>query len=272
MKVKEADIRQIVRDRLRDNINTFYTDQMLNYEGTTADTKMIMSEVIADELIKNYAQLSKIGKNTLIRRSKPFNCGHNGIAYVRNRINRFKKLTYNEKCLAIALFNSEQSYCLGKIFDYEVPIKETKNDKYGKVDLVSTHDPSRSIKLIELKIKSERKGETLLRAILEIYTYYKLISNSYDKFLKDYNLSSNRYLRFQPAILTEQQALSGQTLLNLNKYPRIQALMSMIDNEIDGMLEGYVYDYPCRNEPFQSNREDKQKVMLQGEIRITKII
>lgn len=272
MKHKEADVRQMVRDGVKDDIDSFYKDHILNYEGTTADTNIIMSEVIADELVKNYAQVSKIGKNSLIRRSKSFNRSHEGIAYVRNRINRFGELTYNEKCLAIALFNSEQSYCLGKIFDYEVPIKETKNDKYGKVDLVSTHDPSHSIKLIELKIKSERKDETLLRAILEIYTYYKLISGSYDKFIGDYKLSRDLYQRFQPAILTDQESLSGKTLSDLEKYPCIQALMSMMNDEIDDKLEGYVYDYPCRNKPFQSNGEDKQKVMLQGEIRITKII
>lgn len=272
MKVKEADIRQIVRDRLKDNINSFYTDRMLNYEGTTADTKIIVSEVIADELNKNYAQLSKIGKNTLIRRSKPFNCGHKGIANVRNRINKFGELTYNEKCLAIALFNSEQSYCLGKIFDYEVPIKETKNDKYGKVDLVSTHDPSHSIKLIELKIKSERRGETLLRAILEIYTYYKLISGSYDKFIRDYKLSRDLYQRFQPAILTDQESLSGKTLSDIEKYPCIQALLSEMNNELRVNVEGYVYDYPGRNKAFQSNGEISQKIFLEGNITITKII
>jgi hypothetical protein len=33
-----------------------------------------------------------------------------------------------------------------------------------------------------------------------------------------------------------------------------------------------VYDYPNKNKPFQSNGEVKQRIMLQGNIRITKII
>lgn len=270
---KEGDVRKEVRTKLKENLNSFYKDGILNYEGYTADSKNELTEVIADELIENYDQLRKIGRYSLIRRTKSFNRNHNGVANVTARLQKFGSLGYSEKLFAIALYNSKQGYCLGDIFDYEVPINETHADKYGRIDLVSTDALTQSVKLIELKIKpNNNNGETLLRALLEIFTYYKLISNSYDKFLKDYNLSSNKYLRFQPAILTEQQALSGQTLLYLDKYPRIQALMSMMNNEIDNKLEGYVYDYPCRNKPFQSNGEDKQKVMLQGEIRITKII
>jgi len=85
---------------------------------------------------------------------------------------------------------------------------------------------------------------------IEIYTYYKLISNSYGKFLDDYKLSANDYLRFQPAILADQLALSGKTLLNLEKHPRIQALISMMNNEIDSKIGGFVYDYPNKNKPF----------------------
>jgi len=270
---KEADVRNKVQAKLKENLNSFYGEGFLNYEGATVDSKNILTEVIADELIKNYHQVSKIGRKTPIRKKKSFNRNHNGIASVNARLQKFGYLEYSEKLLAIALYNSKQDYCLGEILDYEVPIKEKQKDKYGRIDLVSKDTLNRSVKLIELKIKpKDKNGETLLRALLEIYTYYKLISDSYGKFLEDYNLSPDKYLQFQPAILTDQQALSGQTLLNLKKYPRTQALISMMNNEIGSKVEGFVYDYPSKNKPFQSNGEGKQKIMLQGNIRITQII
>lgn len=274
MKVyKEADLRQEVQTKLKENLNSFYREGFLNYEGITVDGEIFFTEIIADELIKNYDQVSKIGRNTLIRKTKSFNRHHNGIANVKARMQSFGYLGYCEKLLAIALYNSKQAYCLGEIFDYEVPIKETSNDKYGRVDLVSKDALNHSVKLIELKIKPKNKnGETLLRSLLEIYTYYKLISDSYDKFLKDYNLSSNAYHGFQPAILTDQDALSGDTLINIKKYPNTQALISMMNNEIGCNIEGYVYDYPNKNKPFESNGEDKQRIKLQSNIKIKKII
>ena len=269
---KEADVRKEVQAKLQENLNSFYGVGILNYEGTTVDTEKNLSEVIADELIRNYDQVSKIGKDALIRRTKSFNRNHKGVATVKARIQRFGCLEYNEKLLAIALYNSKKGYCLGEIFDYEVPIKEKQTEKYGRIDLVATDTINQSVKLIELKIKPKNKnGETLLRALLEVYTYYKLISDSFDKFVEDYKLSPKEYRRFQPVILTEKYALSGRTLLSIKEFPRIHALIAKMNDEIGSQIEGYVYDYPDKNKLFQSNRENKQKIMLQGDIKITKI-
>ncbi|MDP2854512.1 MAG: hypothetical protein Q8O28_09760 [Smithellaceae bacterium] len=267
---KTAAIRENVRDRL--NLNLFYTEAFLNYAGNPIDSKELYTEIIADELIRNYDQVSKIGKDIIIRRTKTFNAHPNHIPNVKSRLQKFKQLEYCEKLLAIALYNSNETYCLGKILDYEVPLKEEKSDKYGRIDLVSKDANKQSIKLIELKIKAKNgKDETLLRALLEIYIYYKLIKNSFDKFLEDYHLSSEEYKRFQPAILTDKQSLSGKTLLNIKEHPCVQALISKMNNEISSQIEGFVYDYPNRNKPFQYNGEIKQKIILQGDIKIEQI-
>ncbi|MEN6317207.1 MAG: hypothetical protein ABFD82_00415 [Syntrophaceae bacterium] len=273
MRVYEDDLRNEVRVRLKEDLDSFYQEDFLNYEGSTLDSKKKLTEVIADELVKNYDQVSKIGKNADIRRTRSFNRNHDGVANVKARMWRFGNLEYNEKLLAIALYNSRQGYCLGEIFDYEVPIKEKQTDKYGRVDLVSKDRLNHSVKLIELKIKPENgNGETLLRALLEIYTYYKLISGSFDKFLRDYSLLPAEYLQFQPAMLVEEETLSGKTLSDLKKHPRIETLIARMTNEIGMRVEGYVFDYPRKIKPFQSSGEDKQKIMLQGNISIEQII
>lgn len=266
---QEEKIREKVRNKLINDPNLFYKEPFLNYAGNSTDSKEPYTEIIADELVKNYNHVRRIGENAPVRKIKSFNAHPNHIPNVSATLNKFKQLEYCEKLLAIALYNSNETYSLGKILDYEVPLKEKKSDKYGKIDLVSIDDNRQSIKLIELKIMAKNgNDETLLRALLEIYTYDKLIKNSFDKFLKDYNLSSDKYTRFQPVILTDEQSSSGDTLSHIKKYPRIQELISMMSNEIGSQIEGFVYDYPNRNEPFQ---EIKHKIMLQGNIDIKKL-
>jgi len=256
--------------KLQNDPNLFYTAKLLNYSGKPTDSEQPYTEVIAEELIKNYNLVSQIGNGVPIRKTKSFNAHPNHIPNVKSRLKKFQRLEYCEKLLAIALFNSNETYCLGKMLDYEVPLKEKQSDKYGRIDLVSKDDNKQSIKLIELKIKAKNENdETLLRALLEVYTYYKLIKDSFDKFLKDYELSSNKYKRFQPVILTDREALSGKTLSNIKKHPHVQALISKMNDEIGIQIEGYLYNYPNRNEPFQ---ETEHKIMLQGNIRIEQVI
>ena len=55
--------------------------------------------------------------------------------------------------------------------DYQIPLNDERKDKLGDVDLVSYNEKTKTLFLIELKYK--RNKETLLRASLEIFTYYK---------------------------------------------------------------------------------------------------
>jgi hypothetical protein len=192
----ERVIKDQARGMLQNDPHFFYTQDILNYRGNTLDTKRPYSEVIAEELLNSYQEIEKIGNNVQLRK-KTFKASHKGIPSVGARLRRFGNLKFSEKLLAIALNNSDANYCFGKILDYEVPLKKTRIDKFGKIDLIALEESTHSIKLVELKIrKTEGTDETLLRAILEIYTYYKLIVNSLNKFLKDYELSNYEYSHF----------------------------------------------------------------------------
>jgi hypothetical protein len=74
--------------------------------------------------------------------------------------------------------------------------------------------------------------------------------------------------------LTDKEALSGRTLSHMEKYPRLQALITAINDEIGEQMEWFVYDYPDKGKPFQGNVQqtknpNHQKIMLQGNIAIT---
>jgi len=261
----ENKIREMIKKALETNPLFIYQKNFLNYRGRTTDSQKPYSEVIAKELVENYHQLMRLGENVSIRRTRSFNVGHNGIPDVEARVKRFDYLKFSEKLLAIALFNSDTEYCFGEIIDYQVPLKENQSDKFGEIDLVAKKD--RSLKLIELKIKG-RNEETLLRALIEIYTYYKLINNSLDKFVIDFHLENGKELYFQPAILTDRFSLSGETLENIDNYPNIKRLVSTISTEIGISVEFFTYNYDSQ-EVIQSEMD--KRVVLDGDIQINEI-
>ena len=262
----EIEIRQEVQKLLNKDLPFFYKENILNYRGKTTDQGTPYSEVIADELINNYEQLSQLGKGVRIRETKSFCMGHKGEPNVDARKNKFGKITFSEKLLAIALFNSNVTFKFGKIRDYQVPLKEIRNDKYGEIDLVALDGSA--IKLIELKINGKSE-ETLLRALLEVYTYYKMLKGSLDKFIQDYKLASQKGLYFQPCIITDSGALSGQTLNNLKDYPCTIKLIDAMKNETGIPIEFYTYEYPAQNIKCRSQTD--KHIDLVGDIKFNKI-
>jgi hypothetical protein len=74
----------------------------------------------------------------------------------------------------------------GKILDYQVPLKGKRSDKAGKIDFVS--EKGEEIWLVE--IKREYSTESILRAILEVATYYHVIADK-EKFLADFHRSKH---------------------------------------------------------------------------------
>ena len=162
--------------------------------------------------------------------------------------------------MAIAIYNSDTEYCFGKVFDYQIPLKESRKDRFGEIDLVA--QSGSSIKLLELKIDGKGK-ETLLRALLEIYTYYKLLVGSVKKFITDFDLSADAY--FQPGILTERTSLSGQTLSNLNAFPNMSALVSELNADMGVPIEFFLFDYPSQG----FNREPNGRIIFSGNFSIT---
>lgn len=262
----ENSIRQQVRKLLKANPHLFYTDKIVNYRGKTTDQATPYSEVIADELIKNFQILSTMENKVSIRSTKSFKLNHQGKPNVDARLDRFNKLSFSEKLLAIALFNSEKYFDFGKIFDYQVPLKEKQKQKLGEIDLVAIDNSA--IKLIELKIKGSN-DETLLRALIEIYTYYRLINGSLKKFIKDYKFENRQEFYFQACIVTDQNALSGKTLHNLKDYPCIVKLINTMKIETGIPIELYTYDYPSHDIKYRSKGDSH--IDLVGDIIFNKI-
>ena len=136
-----------------------------------------INEIVAETLLKHLDALSKIEQITREKSYKTPN--HESLA---KKI-RSETSNRNEEWIAKGLYHQE-IIGLGKILDFQIPLKNVQEDKAGKVDLLSYDKISNIAHLLELKVPSS--SETLLRCILEIFTYWSRVNRT--KLLKDFEL------------------------------------------------------------------------------------
>lgn len=153
----------------------FYKAPIINYKGYITGKSKVnntrYSEVIADALIskgyiKTWLELQPLRPNH-------FDTGHNHSESVD--INKLQFSNRKEEILAKLLFYQREVSGLGYIFDYQTPLKATRNDSCGKIDLLGYNKDDKCYSVIELKYRPSGSEETLLRCVLEAYTYYKLL-------------------------------------------------------------------------------------------------
>lgn len=169
--------------------NTFYTRDIVNYTGKTSDTNEYYTEIIAEFILNN---LNTFQQNIpMISRKSSYKMeSHIGNLPTSNR---------QEEIIAIKMFN--QSYknryiynFIGKIIDYQTPLKSAQTDVAGKIDLLS-YD-GKNLYILELKRQDSR--ETMLRCVLEAYTYMQTVDKK--KLLSDFNLPKNTIINASPLV------------------------------------------------------------------------
>lgn len=155
-------------------INNLYKAECVVRKGKTDITKELYTEVIAHELLRDLTKFENIKQ---ITRTKSY-CreNHFNIEFNYNESNRDEEIFAKR----ITGLNIDE---VGVILDYQIPLKGSRIDKgVGKIDLISYNKENNNLHLIELKYKNNK--ETLLRAVLEAYTYYKRVDKN--KLIKDY--------------------------------------------------------------------------------------
>ena len=165
----------------------FYKAPIINYKGHVTGKSKVnntrYSEVIADTLvskgyIKTWLELEPL-------RPKHFDTGHNHSESVD--INKLQSSNRKEEILAKLLFYQRDVKDLGYIFDYQTPLKASLSDSYGKIDLLGYNSKDKCYSIIELKYRPSGSDETLLRCVLEAYTYYKLFDLNQIESAQDHN-------------------------------------------------------------------------------------
>ena len=109
-----------------------------------------------------------------------------------------------EEKIAMKLFDYSQNKGeifdkIGKIIDYQIPLKNIQTDDAGKIDLLAYNEDTDTLRILELK-KSDSK-ETMLKCLLEVYTYLKIVNKV--KLLKDFGLPKDTIVKASPLVFFE---------------------------------------------------------------------
>lgn len=173
-----------------DDLRNLYKDNCINYTGATKDTKENYSKVIVDYLVKHIEAFKKGFSNLTISRERSYKtAGHNGESSFE--FDKKPKGERREEKIAHSMYcqYKDKPTVFGKILDYQVPLKKTNDNKgLGKIDLLSVMKGEKpgSKKIYFLELKKDCSKETLLRCILEAYTYSKTINK--EKLCNDFSL------------------------------------------------------------------------------------
>ena len=169
------------------DIRSFYKQDFVNYAGKTKDSKEYYTEIIAEWLLSHVDLFNKI---KLINREGSYRIESHDGKIINQESNRA------EEKIAMKLFDLSQNQgkvfdIIGKIIDYQTPLKDIQTDKAGKIDLLAYNENKKILRILELK-KPDSK-ETMLRCVLEAYTYLKIVDKA--KLLKDFALPEDTEIK-----------------------------------------------------------------------------
>ena len=171
----------------------FYSQDFVNYRGKTSDKERdYYTEIIAKWLLDNIELFNDI---KMISRENSYKVdSHDG----KNKDNDSNR---EEEKIAMKLFDSSQNQgkvfdIIGKIIDYQTPLKDIQTDKAGKIDLLAYNEEEKILRILELKRPDSK--ETMLRCVLEAYTYLKIVDKA--KLLKDFGLPENTKIKACPFV------------------------------------------------------------------------
>ncbi len=176
----------------KSEMGQFYSEDFLNYISETSDKEGDYTEIIAGWLLDNIELFNEI---KLITREKSYKVKtHDGI--IKNEESKRE-----EEKIAMKLFDLSQNRgkvfdIIGKIIDYQTPLKNVRGDKGGKIDLLAYNENEKTLRILELKRPDSK--ETMLRCVLEAYTYLKIVDKA--KLLKDFGLPENTEIKACPFV------------------------------------------------------------------------
>ena len=182
---KEEIIKKL--EESKSEMGQFYSENFLNYISETSDKEGDYTEIIAGWLLDNIELFDDI--EMISRKSNYKVKTHDGV--IKNEGSKRE-----EEKIAMKLFELSQNQgkvfdIIGKIIDYQTPLKNIRADKAGKIDLLAYNEEEKILRILELKKPDSE--ETMLRCVLEAYTYLKVVDKV--KLLKDFGLPENTEIK-----------------------------------------------------------------------------
>ena len=194
------------------SISTFYKQPFINYRGKTDDTGEYFTEVIAEFLCEHISEFMN-GIDTITRESSYKTPGHDGVIkdYDSGR---------EEEIIAMKMYDKEYDF-IGKMIDYQTPLKNKRTDEAGKIDLLAYDGATLRI----LELKKPDSDETMLRCVLEGYTYLKTANIA--KLLEDFVKPSDTIVKACPFVFKNGEQHSEM----MEQRPHLKQLMDLLDSK-----------------------------------------
>lgn len=218
-KYTEADIIKYANEASR-QMNTFYQSAFVNYKGTSS-SNVLYSEIVAEWVLANIEQLSNDHIPMITRRRSYRTEGHDGttVNAMSNRV---------EERIALEIKQQGVLTPIGTIIDYQTPLKNTQEDEAGKIDLLAHDSISKTLRLLELK--KPDSNETLLRCVLEGYTYYRTANIA--KLIQDFNVPNTDKVLVCPLFFESSNQYKEYQEMLEGKRPFLQQLMKQLEIEL----------------------------------------
>ena len=194
----------------------FYTQNLVNYQGICSDAQVPYTEIIAEFLIDHLPEFTD--GITQIHRTASY-CTPTHMGEFDPSSNRTEELT------AMKMFNACKSGAqyakVGKILDYQVPLKNKRSDQAGKIDLLA-YDGN-VLRVLELKKPDTQ--ETMLRCVLECYTYLRTADTR--KLIADFDIPAGTPVKASPFVF--ENSLPYQEYFA--ERPKLKQLMGLLDSQ-----------------------------------------
>lgn len=194
------------------NKSTFYKQPFINYRGKTEDTDEFFTEVIAEFLCGRITEFVN-GITAITRESSYKTPGHDGV---------IKDLDSGreEEIIAMKMYDKNYDF-IGKLIDYQTPLKNKRTDEAGKIDLLAYDGTTLRI----LELKKPDSTETMLRCVLEGYTYLKTANIA--KLLDNFKLPSDTIVKACPFVFKNGEQHSEMQEIR----PHLKRLMDLLDSK-----------------------------------------
>lgn len=217
------------------NKNTFYKKDFINYRGKTTDTKEYYTEIIAEFLCEHITEY-KTGIDCITRENPYMTQGHDGeYDPASNR---------EEEKIAMQIFTQSRDYgpfaLIGKIIDYQTPLKSNADDEAGKIDLLSFD--GKTMRILELK-KPDSK-ETMLRCVLEGFTYLQTVAKP--KLIADFESALKKDFLYIPEEVDLKASpfvfYGGEQFQEMSQHrPYLHKLMTLLDSTPYYIMKKEIY-------------------------------
>lgn len=204
------------------NIPAFYNARCVNYRGICKNSDKLCTEVIAAFLAERIDRWKNGFPKDFDFRKKGYRTpGHSESCHINSR--------QKEDMIAKQLYLQCKAGCvpehIGSVIDYQIPLKETNKSSAGKIDLLSVNHQIKTVYILELKKPNASKKETMLRCVLEAYTYLRQVDQ--EKLLTDFQLPKDYMLKASPLVFhgdVQWQEMQEER-------PALRMLMLLLDSK-----------------------------------------